>query len=484
MEEESRDILMTTLIESGVSIPGDFTSVSEFTPEALVSICAQLLNLIDPSASFSDELPDSLPERFRICTDIAHSVKNLGYINDMSYYKFLHPSEDDSYRLVRFLVERLSEISEGRKTLTAGDIASRPKMETFRDISDDMMVNEDKDETFDMHIQKVEAVLKDLTMTSEKSHSSDSLAKNTSANVDFSSQKTDDPVTDVRSDLSLRDSSRCEENSYEDPFENQHDVLLEELESGSSQLCSLESELELLQMAAERLLDDKKPGGSYLEQLNQQLVVKRCNIMDLKKQWDDVRLTLETKKLLLLDQLHVEEPEAKEKFHKLRKTELDLQSLSSEIQKREDERCNLYNELERQPKAAPRKSYIHGIKEITKNSRKLDTDIQRISGETRELQLEKNSIQERLHRSYAVVDEMVTREVKKDPAVRQVYKLLTSIHSIFEQISEKILMTDRFRRETVDYEKKLGSITARGMSLEKLQADLDAIRKENESLKK
>jgi len=86
MEEESRDILMTTLIESGVSIPGDFTSVSEFTPEALVSICAQLLNLIDPSASFSDELPDSLPERFRICTDIAHSVKNLGYINDMSYY--------------------------------------------------------------------------------------------------------------------------------------------------------------------------------------------------------------------------------------------------------------------------------------------------------------------------------------------------------------------------------------------------------------
>lgn len=49
---------------------------------------------------------------------------------------------------------------------------------------------------------------------------------------------------------------------------------------------------------------------------------------------DDVRLTLETKKLRLLDQLHVVEPEAKEKLQKLRKTELDLQSLSSEIQKR------------------------------------------------------------------------------------------------------------------------------------------------------
>lgn len=76
---------------------------------------------------------------------------------------------------------------------------------------------------------------------------------------------------------------------------------------------------------------------------------------------------------------------------------------------REEERCNLYSELEKQPKATSRKSYIHGIKEITKNSRKLDSDIQRISGETRDLQLESNSIRERLHRSYAVVDEMVTR---------------------------------------------------------------------------
>ncbi|ESQ29884.1 hypothetical protein EUTSA_v10011545mg [Eutrema salsugineum] len=396
--------------------------------------------------------------------------------------QFLHPSQDDSYRLIRFLVERLSEENEGIKTSTAGDIASRPKVENFTDISDDRMVKEDNDETFDMHIQKVEAVLKDLTMTTEISHAKSSSA-NGSTIVDLFS------IADEASGLSMRH----EEDSSVDPSEtnyetfelqNQHSLLLEELESGCSELCSLDSELELLKMAAERLLDDKQPGGSCLEQLNQQIVVKKCNIMDLKKQWEDARQTLEARKLRLLDQLHVEESEAKAKFHKLKKTELELQSVSSEIQKREDERCSLYTELERQPKAAPRKSYIHGIKEITKNSRKLDSDIQRISGETRELQLESNSIQERLHRSYAVVDEMVTREVKKDPAVRQVYKLVTSIHGIFEQISEKILMTDRLRRETVDYEKKLGSITARGMNLENLQADLHAIRKENESLGK
>jgi regulator of replication initiation timing len=58
---------------------------------------------------------------------------------------------------------------------------------------------------------------------------------------------------------------------------------------------------------------------------------------------------------------------------------------------------------------ASRSSHIQRIKEITKNSRKQDADIERIVKETRELQLESNSIQERLHRTYAVADEMVFR---------------------------------------------------------------------------
>lgn len=58
---------------------------------------------------------------------------------------------------------------------------------------------------------------------------------------------------------------------------------------------------------------------------------------------------------------------------------------------------------------ASRSSYIQRIKEITKNSRKQDADIERILKETRELQLESNSIQERLHRTNAVVDEIVFR---------------------------------------------------------------------------
>lgn len=76
---------------------------------------------------------------------------------------------------------------------------------------------------------------------------------------------------------------------------------------------------------------------------------------------------------------------------------------------RKDELSELSKELEKQPKVASRKSHIDRVKEITKNSRKQETDIEKILKDTRELQLESNSIQERLHRTYAIVDEIVFR---------------------------------------------------------------------------
>ncbi|KAG5541838.1 hypothetical protein RHGRI_021621 [Rhododendron griersonianum] len=65
---------------------------------------------------------------------------------------------------------------------------------------------------------------------------------------------------------------------------------------------------------------------------------------------------------------------------------------------------------------------------------------------------------------------------------RQAYRLLTSIHKSFEQISDKILSTDRLRREADEHEAKLSALARRSFNVDKLKADLDAIRRENEFL--
>ncbi|RXI03949.1 hypothetical protein DVH24_038223 [Malus domestica] len=175
-------------------------------------------------------------------------------------------------------------------------------------------------------------------------------------------------------------------------------------------------------------------------------------------------------------------------FNKDRQTNVFSENHSTEkvqnqeqlLMEEEEELSKLSTDLEKQPKVASRKSYIEGVKEITKNSRKQEADIQQILKDTRELQLESNSIQERLHRTYAVVDEMVFREAKKDAVGKQAYRLLTSIHESFEQIREKIMATDRIRREVGEHEKKLVAMASRSLNVDKLQADLDAIRREND----
>lgn len=45
------------------------------------------------------------------------------------------------------------------------------------------------------------------------------------------------------------------------------------------------------------------------------------------------------------------------------------------------------------------------------------------------------------------------------------------------------MATDRLRREATEHEKKLAAMASRSLNVDKLQADLDAIRMENEYLR-
>ena len=87
--EESQEILVNSLESLGISIPQNVSSVKDFDPTTLVSICTQCLNLLDPTASFpSSSLPsDSMADQFKICTDLATRIKNLGFVGDMSFHK-------------------------------------------------------------------------------------------------------------------------------------------------------------------------------------------------------------------------------------------------------------------------------------------------------------------------------------------------------------------------------------------------------------
>ncbi|XP_010251411.1 PREDICTED: coiled-coil domain-containing protein 22 isoform X2 [Nelumbo nucifera] len=529
--DEAQEILLNSLGSLGVSLPPGVSSVQDLNPGTLVSICAQSLHLIDDSLSFPTSLPDIMAERFKICAEIASAIKGVGYRGDISFNQFLYPSEEDSYKLVRFLVERLSEASEGGKNANKKiDGVIRSENNKLEVVLKDTV---EKDDNPRLHLNQliVTTGLNDLKLETEVVETTCPVDKEFSVNGPIDAclaprDKAEKGAVGISGEGSLESSkeARCrrledvkeliEESgnlkgaSYgvrESPansytvfeqnlaFLQEHSskikdlhsegkMLLEELSSRVLESQCLQYEYNVLEAVVGMATDHEKPIDLYVEDLNKRIEAGRNDLVELGSQWDALNKPLEDKKRSLEESLHAQTPEVLDKLKKLKEVELQTQEIISEIQKREEEHSRLSAELKDQPKVASRKSYIQRISEITKNSRKQDADIERILQETRELQIESNSIQDRLHRTYAVVDETIFRDAKKDSVSRQAYRLLTSLHQSFEQISEKILATDRARREIAEHEAKLAAMASRSLDINRLQTDLDAIRRENEFL--
>ncbi|XP_019250800.1 PREDICTED: coiled-coil domain-containing protein 22 isoform X2 [Nicotiana attenuata] len=448
--EKSQEILLNSIANSGVTIPPGISSVKDLTPETLFFISSQSLHLIDQNSSFTSSLPEnSVSDRLKLCSDLASAFKTLGFVGDISFHKFLYPSEEDLYELVRFLAGRLSDVearkdavSESKRSLktpeeNVDDTGPLPHKELLGRVGDPLMMTETPESSQRSYLttNKMDEFYNGVHIPGEGRVDS-------SEEISGGEQDVLDMVEGVRS--SLR--------------ENEHDSEYG-LQSTSPcvNLPQMNCKTETLQDQKEMLVEKSVSGN-------------------------DKRKALEQEKSYLEETLKATEPESYLKYKKLEEIELELEFILAEKKKREDELIILSAKAEKRPELEPRSTYIQRIEEITKNSRKQDADIERILKATRELQLESNSIQERLNRTHAVVDEMVFREAKKDQVGRQAYRILTSIHDSFEQIAENLLATDRARREVADYEGKLATMASRTVDIDKLKADLDTIRRENDLL--
>lgn len=89
--EASEEILLNSLANSGVRIPAGVSSVRDLTPASLFSLCFNALLLIDGrhyASLFPASLPEeSMPDKVKICTELAHAFNKLGYNPELSFHK-------------------------------------------------------------------------------------------------------------------------------------------------------------------------------------------------------------------------------------------------------------------------------------------------------------------------------------------------------------------------------------------------------------
>ncbi|CAN4102594.1 unnamed protein product [Withania somnifera] len=493
--EESQEILLNSIATSGVTIPPGVSSVKYLTPETLFSISSQSLHLIhSKNSSFPASLPEnSVADRLKFCSELASAFKSLGFVGGISFHKFLYPSEEDLYELIWFLVGRLSDV-EARKD-AVGD--SKTQVKTPEENFDDaglllrkellerqgdplmMMQTPDASKQSDLILNRMEEIddgvdipieggvdSRNETLSGEKNVLDlvDDIRRSSSDNEHnfVYGQQSTSPCVDLPQ-------IKCKTETLQD----QKKMLVEKSFSSSVELQKLKEKLDLLQTAVAMASEHKHPNDFYVNQLTNQVKVKRDKIVEMESWWIDKRKTLEQQKDSFEEKLRATEPDVYVKYKMIEEIELKLEFILTEKKRREDELIVLSAKAEKQPKLQPMRTYIQHVEEIKRNSRKHDIDIERILKETTELQLESNSIQERLNRTHAVVDETMFREVKKDQVGEQAYRILTNIHDSFEQIAENLLATDRARRKVTDYEGKLATMASQIVDIDKLKADLE-----------
>ncbi|XP_029306966.1 LOW QUALITY PROTEIN: coiled-coil domain-containing protein 22 [Cottoperca gobio] len=207
-------------------------------------------------------------------------------------------------------------------------------------------------------------------------------------------------------------------------------------------------------------------------------------VVNLASQWEKRRTPLINEHRRLKEICSKQDLESSKKLSEITSLHDKIRVSTEEAKKKEEIHKQLVTELENLPQDVSRSAYTQRILEIVSNIKKQKEEITKILSDTKELQKEINSLTGKLDRTFAVTDELVFKDAKKDESVRKSYKYLAALHENCYQLIQTIEYTGTILREIRDLEEQIetenGSKTV--ANLERILNDYKAIRQENSAL--
>uniref|UniRef100_A0A8C7GIZ1 Coiled-coil domain-containing protein 22 n=1 Tax=Oncorhynchus kisutch TaxID=8019 RepID=A0A8C7GIZ1_ONCKI len=153
-------------------------------------------------------------------------------------------------------------------------------------------------------------------------------------------------------------------------------------------------------------------------------------VVNLAAQWEKHRAPLIDEHRRLKELCSNQEIESSRKLSEIKELHEKISQSAEEAKKKEGLYKQLITEFENLPKDISRSAYTARILEIVGNIRKQKEEITKILSDTKELQKEINSLTGKLDRTFAVTDELVFKDAKKDESVRKSYKYLAALHEV------------------------------------------------------
>ncbi|XP_064813024.1 coiled-coil domain-containing protein 22-like isoform X1 [Oncorhynchus masou masou] len=207
-------------------------------------------------------------------------------------------------------------------------------------------------------------------------------------------------------------------------------------------------------------------------------------VVNLAAQWEKRRAPLIDEHRRLKELCSNQEIESSRKLSEIKELHNKIHQSAEKSKKKEALYKQLITEFENLPKDVSRSAYTARILEIVGNIRKQKEEITKILSDTKELQKEINNLTGKLDRTFAVTDELVFKDAKKDESVRKSYKYLAALHENCTQLIQTIEDTGTIMREIRDLEEQIETENGKKTvsNLEKILEDYKAIRQENSAL--
>uniref|UniRef100_A0A2K5WAF8 Coiled-coil domain-containing protein 22 n=1 Tax=Macaca fascicularis TaxID=9541 RepID=A0A2K5WAF8_MACFA len=248
------------------------------------------------------------------------------------------------------------------------------------------------------------------------------------------------------------------------------------------ELESLREQLEGVNRSIEEVEADMKTLGVSFVQLVVENSAQR--VIHLAGQWEKHRVPLLAEYRHLRKLQDCRELESSRRLAEIQELHQSVRAAAEEARRKEEVYKQLVSELETLPRDVSRLAYTQRILEIVGNIRKQKEEITKILSDTKELQKEINSLSGKLDRTFAVTDELVFKDAKKDDAVRKAYKYLAALHENCSQLIQTIEDTGTIMREVRDLEEQIETELGKKTlsNLEKIREDYRALRQENAGL--
>ncbi|KAM9828591.1 coiled-coil domain-containing protein 22 [Syngnathus typhle] len=259
-----------------------------------------------------------------------------------------------------------------------------------------------------------------------------------------------------------------------------HAQALDELKQRERQNNELEEKIQLKKKTIDLLPD----ADSNIVELQAQVEASAQRVVNLASQWEKHRAPLIEEHRRLKAICSNQDMESSKKLSEIKILHDKIRLSTEEAKKKEEIYKQLVTELESLPKDVSRAAYTQRILEIVSNIKKQKEEITKILSDTKELQKEINSLTGKLDRTFAVTDELVFKDAKKDESVRKSYKYLAALHENCNQLIQTIEDTGTILREIRDLEEQIDTENTNKLvaNLEKILEDYKAIRKENSAL--